>query len=143
MQRKTIYITENDKARLDWLMLFSDLFKERDRKTMRKLNYEISQGCVVRAEQIPPDVVTTHSRVVLQEIGGDAEFTTTLVFPEEADDSENRVSILTAIGTALIGCKTGDIIECGAAGGVRRLMVKKTSYAHSAVPQEQDNAHGA
>jgi regulator of nucleoside diphosphate kinase len=129
MHRKKIFITETDKARLEWLMLFSDLFQESERKTMRKLNFDVSQACVVTADRIPADAVTTHSQVVLQEVGCDREFTATLVFPEDEDEERCRLSVLTSIGTALLGSRTGDIVEFRDTGGLRKVIIKNTSHA--------------
>jgi len=52
--------------------------------------------------------------------------TVTLVYPGDADISQRRVSILSPVGTALIGLKTGHSItfETGT-GDIRRLTVLK------------------
>jgi regulator of nucleoside diphosphate kinase len=136
MHLKKIFITETDKARLEWLMLFSDLFKEAERITMRKLNFDVSQACVVRADQLPADVVTTHSQVILQEVGCDREFTATLVFPEDEDEERCRFSVLTTNGKTLLGSRTGDIVELRDTGGLRRLIIKKTSHPGQAAGRQ-------
>ena len=48
----------------------------------------------------------------------------TLVYPEDADISEGKVSVLTPIGTALIGLQNGHSITWKTASGeVRQLTV--------------------
>jgi regulator of nucleoside diphosphate kinase len=133
MRGKTIYITETDKARFDWLMLFSEIFGGDERKTMRKLNFAIAQAHVVRNDEIPADAVTTYSQVVLQEVGGDNEFTATLVFPDEAEEDAKRISVLDAAGMALIGSRTGDVIEFAQAGVWRKLIGKNTTRPPAAM----------
>ena len=47
-----------------------------------------------------------------------------LVYPEEADISERRISVLTPVGTALLGLRTGDSITWETPGGdLRQLTV--------------------
>ncbi|MBB3464346.1 regulator of nucleoside diphosphate kinase [Rhizobium sp. BK377] len=49
----------------------------------------------------------------------------TLVFPGEADIAEGKISILTPIGVALIGLKTGQSIDWTARDGrLHRLTVR-------------------
>jgi len=48
----------------------------------------------------------------------------TLVYPEDADISEGKVSVLTPVGTALIGLRAGQSITWETpAGGIRQLTV--------------------
>lgn len=110
-------------------MLFCDFFKEQERKSIRKLHYDISQGYVVSAEKMPSNVVTTHSQVVLYDLFDGKVFGLTLVFPEDADSQGLKVSILTSIGTALIGRKTGEIIEYPTPSGIRRCTIKAISHS--------------
>jgi regulator of nucleoside diphosphate kinase len=52
--------------------------------------------------------------------------TVTLVYPGEADIAQGKVSVLTPIGTALIGLAAGQSITWETrTGGVRRLTVLK------------------
>ena len=128
MSYSPIYITAEDRARVEWLMLFYDLFTEEEQKRIRRLYYEVSQGLVVSADQIPSNVVTTHSRIKLEEIKGDTEVALYLVFPDEMKQGFGRVSILTAIGAALFGRRVGDIVECQTATGVRRFAITSTKH---------------
>jgi regulator of nucleoside diphosphate kinase len=51
-----------------------------------------------------------------------------LVFPHQADITQDKISILAPIGTALLGYKTGDIIELTVPGGKRVLKVESVLY---------------
>ena len=48
--------------------------------------------------------------------------TMTLVYPGEADISRHRISIMTPVGTALIGLSTGDSISWATRSGEQRLL---------------------
>jgi len=136
---KVIYITKKDKERIAQLMLFCDLFMEEDRKRIRKLYYDASQGCVISKDLIPTNIVMIYSKILLKDTVNNEQLTITLVFPEEADEEQNRVSVHTPLGTALIGSKTGDIIEYERPNGIRRLIIKKTSYLKRMKNEQTDN----
>jgi regulator of nucleoside diphosphate kinase len=70
---------------------------------------ELDRASVVPPEQLPDDVVRMGSTVRYRT--GDAEQReVTLVFPAEADIEQSRVSVMTPIGAALIGLRSGQSI---------------------------------
>jgi regulator of nucleoside diphosphate kinase len=52
----------------------------------------------------------------------------TLVFPEHADISTNRISVLAPVGIALLGHKKGGVIEARVPGRTRRLKVEQVRF---------------
>ncbi|WP_228767808.1 GreA/GreB family elongation factor [Candidatus Velamenicoccus archaeovorus] len=58
-----------------------------------------------------------------------------LVYPEDADIEQNKISILAPIGTAILGYKVGDVIEWKVPAGVRRLKIKKILYQPEAAKE--------
>ena len=129
MFSKTIFITARDKKRIEQLLIFWDFFKEQERKIIRKLHYDVSQGYEVSAENMPSNVVTTHSQVLLQDLSDGKVFGLMLVFPEDADLQGLKVSILTSMGASLIGRKTGETIEYPTSSGIRRCTIKAISHS--------------
>jgi|AMWB02.1.fsa_nt_gi regulator of nucleoside diphosphate kinase len=128
MQARTLYITHTDRKRLERLMLFSDIFKESDKKNIRKLNFEMSQGRVVPDGQLPRDVVTIHSRVVFQDLRSGRDNAVRLVFPEDENERGRRISILAPLGVALLGRKVGDLVEITTESSVEKLRIHKVEH---------------
>lgn len=62
------------------------------------------------ADKIPANVVTMGSVVEFLDDSSGGPRTVTLVYPSDADISEGRISILTPIGAALIGLRSGQSI---------------------------------
>lgn len=62
------------------------------------------------AAAISPDTVTMGSTVEFVDDGNGTRRTVTLVYPPDADISRGRISILTPVGAALIGLRTGQSI---------------------------------
>lgn len=73
------------------------------------LLYEIERARVVPAPKLSSSVVRMGSTVTYRADSG-LERTVTLVYPADADIAEGRISVLTPIGTALIGLDVGQSI---------------------------------
>lgn len=69
---------------------------------------ELDRAVIVPDGFVPSDVVRMGSTVTFR--SRDEVRTVQLVFPKDADISQSKVSILTPIGTALIGLRTGQSI---------------------------------
>lgn len=74
------------------------------------LLHELERAEVLPDASLPNDVVKMDSFVRFVSSSG-GERTIQLVFPEQADISARRVSVLTPIGTALIGLRPGQSIS--------------------------------
>jgi regulator of nucleoside diphosphate kinase len=74
-----------------------------------ELQAEMDRAQVVPAPSVPDNVVQMGSTVEFRS-NSTQQRRVTLVFPGEADIAQNRISILTPIGAALIGLSTGQSI---------------------------------
>jgi hypothetical protein len=64
--------------------------------------------------------------------------------PEKADVERKRISILAPIGTALVGCRVGDIVNWSTPGGIRQLKVRRVvAPAPASAPVAAPAAHFA
>jgi regulator of nucleoside diphosphate kinase len=128
MTDKTIYITEEDRIKLKKLVTYSSGYRFFDKKTLSELKIEIERAKVIKNEENIDGIITMNSKVRLKDLDSGLEFTYTLVYPDKANISENRISILAPIGTAMLGYKVGDIIEWIVPAGKRRLEVIEVMY---------------
>lgn len=133
MNKREIHITELDMARLRKLL--ADESRSGRRPDLASLEAELRHASVVPAQEIPQDVVTMHSQVVLRDQRTREEITYTLVFPEEADLETNRISVLAPIGTAMLGRHKGDAFEWPVPGGIRKLKIKDILFQPEAAGQ--------
>lgn len=86
-----------------------------------KLLSELDRARVVADGSDSADIVRMGSTVTFKPDTGNAK-TVTLVFPGKADISEGKISILTPIGTALIGLSAGQSIQWTARDGRRHEL---------------------
>lgn len=76
------------------------------------LEEELARAEVVSIDHLPSDVVRMGSRVTFEDARSGVRRVVTLVYPEEGNASEGRVSVLAPIGAALIGMRVGHAIDC-------------------------------
>jgi regulator of nucleoside diphosphate kinase len=124
---RTIVITEADFDRLKHL-LESPRFRTTHAVSLMALEAELVRGEVVASDRVPADVVTMHSRVRVRDLVDDEKDTYTLVYPDDADINEGKVSVLAPLGTALLGTRVGDVLEFEAPAGTRHLTVERVLY---------------
>ena len=72
-----------------------------------RLLEEIGRAQIVAPTKMPADVVSIGSQVTYRDEATGQQTTVTLVYTENADISQRRVSILTPIGVALLGLSEG------------------------------------
>jgi regulator of nucleoside diphosphate kinase len=92
------------------------------------LRRELERARVVEANRVSPQVVTMHSKVQVLDPTQDRRQVFTLVYPQEADLSAGQLSVLSAMGTALLGARTGDIVKVLGAAGPRAIKVEAVLY---------------
>jgi regulator of nucleoside diphosphate kinase len=84
------------------------------------LLFELDRAHVLPDDRLPADVVRMGSRVTYR--AGDEERHVELVYPARADIALGRVSVLTPIGAALIGLKTGQSITWTTRDGRKQVL---------------------
>lgn len=125
-QKPPITISSLDAARLERMLdsLSSRQFPDRD-----ELEAELDRAYIVDPQEIPPDIVTMNSTVTFRVESSDKEFSLTLVYPSEANDSTTKISILAPVGSALLGLREGDEISWPKPGGGLLLVhILKVTY---------------
>lgn len=85
------------------------------------LLYELERARVVPDGAVPGDVVRMGSLVRFRTDGG-AERSVELVWPADADIAAGKVSVLTPVGTALIGLRSGQSITWLTRDGRKQVL---------------------
>lgn len=93
------------------------------------LEEELIRAEVVAPEEMPPYVVTMNSTVLFETHPAGQEFRMRLVYPEDAGKSDENISILAPVGSALLGLSKGDEIEWPRPGGGKvKVRIKDVLY---------------
>lgn len=108
---------------LDYQQLMQ-LIEKNDTTAADTLDQEISRAKIVETKKLPANIVAMNSTVTFIDLDSDEEKTIQLVYPQDADVSQLKISVLSPVGSALIGLKIGGTIEWPVPQGkVRHLKV--------------------
>lgn len=133
-----IYVTTSDYHRLSGLIETSrERNGDADREYLDQLEEELGRAELVNPKEIPGDVITMRSKVRLKDLKSSKTVMYSLVFPSEANSNEGHISVLAPVGTALLGNRSGDVVESRVPSGLRRLKVKEILYQ----PEAAGNYH--
>ena len=126
MTDKTIYLTHLDVQRLRNLLDDPDLIRQKP--YLHELERELNRAAIVESTEIPADIVTMNSTVRLVDGSTGEILTLTLVYPDQANISEARVSVLAPVGMAILGCRQGETIEWNVPAGTRSLRIERILF---------------
>ena len=123
-----ILITENDRRRLGTMLLDPRVSRTEHAERLHALEAELERAYGVDPAELPHDVVTMNSTVEIRDLKSGETETYTLVYPERADINADRISVLDPIGTAILGCRVGDVVRVKTPSGVRRIRVEEIHF---------------
>ncbi|MEO6993415.1 MAG: GreA/GreB family elongation factor [Lacunisphaera sp.] len=138
MNHSPIYITRDDNSKLR--LLLATKLSANANDALRNLRDELDRAVIIDPAAIPAGVVTMESHVEFEDLATREIEEYAITFPERANVDEKRLSILAPIGTALIGCREGDIVNWSTPGGVRELKIRRVS---APIPAMAAPAHPA
>lgn len=103
-----VVLSETDVSRIERVL---EAMPPTQRQHHAGLRAELARAEVVDVDQVPPDVVTMHSRVGIEVNGVAREVT--LTYPD--NPAANGLSVLAPVGSAILGLRVGDEIRWPAA----------------------------
>lgn len=125
---KKVTLTKNDYTRIYKAITDAKNSKTINSNEAEKLLSELSKAEIVPSEKIDKDVVTMNSEVKLFFENTQKEQSFKIVYPQDANLKENKISIFSPIATALIGYKIGDEIEWIVPGGMTKIKIVELLY---------------
>jgi regulator of nucleoside diphosphate kinase len=110
------------------LFVLAHVARKRLPELAADLAEEIERADVLAKGSHPEHIVCMNSAVEFRDHSTGRIQKVTLVYPDEADISQRKISVLTPVGTALIGLRKGGTIAWEAPDGeVRQLTVLAVS----------------
>jgi regulator of nucleoside diphosphate kinase len=114
-------LSESDYFRLQAIL--SKGFKEigsTEARHARRMRQLLKRGFLFACKRIPYSVVTMNSQVQLRSLRG-TRFAVTLVYPQDADRKQKKLSVLSPLGMSLLGRTAGQSLS-------RNLIIEKILY---------------
>lgn len=125
MNHTPLYITRDDNSKLR--LLLATALHSNASSALQKLRAELDRAVVIDPAAVPAGIVTMDSTVEFEDLGTGEVESYTITFPDRANVEFKRLSILAPIGTALIGCRVGDVVRWSTPGGERQLKVRRVT----------------
>ena len=128
LNHKSQRVTYMDRCRLGQFLDSPESRAWGNRRCRAKLEVVLEQAKPVEAQFAPDNLVTMNTTVRLADLLSKKRRTVTLVYPDDVDLASDGISILDPLGTALLGRKVGDVIQCPAEKCQRRFRVDEVVY---------------
>lgn len=126
MRPETIHLRRSDADTLGRLIESTGL--SRDAGSIAMLDEELARATIVPDDALPQGAVALDSTVAFCDLQSGEQREVTLVVPSKADSEQGFISVLSPVGSALIGLRIGDVIDWPMPGGrMRRLRVLAVS----------------
>jgi regulator of nucleoside diphosphate kinase len=122
---RLIEVTRAKGNTLRWAMFIDDLRRE------------LSRARVVEPTRVAPDVVTMGSTVRFLDLRNDRREVYTLVYPDDADLGAGKLSVLSPLGTTLLGTRAGEVVSVHGAAGPRTIKVESILHQPEAQQRRQ------
>jgi regulator of nucleoside diphosphate kinase len=123
-----IIINRLDYARIKKCISDAMQFKSISNTEAGKLLKELDSAKIVEPEAIPSNVVTMNSIVRLSFLNNNKQVQFQIVYPDQSNLKENKISIFSPIATALFGYKVADEIEWIVPAGLTKIRIDEIIY---------------
>ncbi|MEL7587332.1 MAG: nucleoside diphosphate kinase regulator [Prolixibacteraceae bacterium] len=123
-----IVITELDYVRLSQLILLTKNNKTIELRNLDFLRQEIARAKRVDSKKMSADYVTMNSEIEILDLDSNKTMTLKLVYPQEADFRSGRISILSPLGSALLGYKVSRTISFEVPKGTKQIKITRIIY---------------
>lgn len=120
-------LNDKDYNRLiDAIRLFRDTTKLN--VNVKNLADGLREAQVIPSSQTPADLVTMNSRILLKRLDNNQEITLSIVYHNDADLKEKKISIFAPMGASLLGAKEQQIVDCSLPAGNVKYQISKLLY---------------
>lgn len=124
---KEILISRHDRERLMWLLDRTfDMTNHEVVQTSRLLAAEIDRAIILDSRELPPNVITMNSQATVSI--DEVPMTVSLTFSDDAAPAKKSVSVLSPIGTAILGFCVGDQFNWRFPSGLANIQVNDLPY---------------
>ena len=109
------------------------------RVRLSNLEVRLAELSMINLDSIPRETVGLGSKVELEDLDEGVRQEYEIVVPEEVDGAQNRISLSSPLGRALIGKGPDDDIEVQTPRGKRAYLVCKLVTIHELIALEAGN----
>ncbi len=120
---QNIYIMNSDKIKLLEVIDKAAYHMDRTDTNIKALEAEINKAIVLQQDSLKDPFIKMNTRAVIAIDQEEEEIT--LVYPQEANIKHNKISVLSPIGTAILGYCEGSSVEWKVPSGNVHIRIHK------------------
>ena len=128
MQHEDTLITDIDQRRLRSYLRDAAWSGELDTRRLASLHGRLRRAQIVGPKDVPANVVTMNSLVVLRNVESGNRLTCRLTYPSEARQSPRNVCVSRPLGMAMLGKRVGQVIRWPSGTRDRRMRIQQVLY---------------
>jgi regulator of nucleoside diphosphate kinase len=102
-------ITKYDYERIQNILSFVNPYEYY--RSIEKLKEKFKRAKLIDSKKIKPTVITMNSRFRLRNLGNGFKKEFVLVFPDDSDPKNNKISIFDDIGSEIFAHEQGDVVR--------------------------------
>ena len=134
MKNKAVFVTEYDLKRLKCLLEQAEQWPHPDEDLIHRLREKLDTATVAGQKEVPPYLVTMNCHVRVTDLNTKRDLDFWLAYPDESSFGSDKISVLSPMGTAILGAKVGDVVKTE--GDLKRpLRISRIHY------QPEDHKH--
>ena len=123
-----IIITDKDYISLCEMVRTEKSLNRTELNNLRYLGSEIRRAKRLKRKKALPDFVTMNSEVEITDMDTAKTMKLKLVYPGEADFRQGKVSVLSMLGSALLGYKVGSTITYSTPVGTKKILINSINF---------------
>ena len=135
MKNQAIQITDYDMKRLKNVLQQAQNWPKKNMKLLRKLENKLDTALVIPQKEAAPYLVTMNCHVRVSDLNQKKDMDFWLAYPDETSFGEDKVSVVSDIGIAILGAKVGAKVESANKNAKKQLQIARIHY------QPEDNKH--
>ena len=125
---KQVIITKQDYNKINRSITEAKARNSIKKEEAEKLLAELKSAKIVDQAEIDKDVVTMNSIVKIHFQNNKTNMEFQLVYPADADLKQKKISIFSAVASALIGYRVGDEIDWLIPSGMTKIVIDEVLY---------------
>jgi regulator of nucleoside diphosphate kinase len=99
--------------------------QDRPAESKFSLIHELNRAIVVRQDAFPAHAIGMNSKVSIVDLETSMQRTFRVVVPSRADIKKGMVSVMSPVGTAVIGFREGEYVMWEMPGGLKKFQILK------------------
>ncbi|GAB3543960.1 GreA/GreB family elongation factor [Spirosoma fluminis] len=123
-----LLLSKLDHQRLTERIVRSKTDPTLSRNQMTTLFQKVNEAALFEPTDIPANVVTMNSRVTIEYVNSRKTVDIQLVYPEETNIQQNRISIFAPMATAILGRRENEQVGLNTPNGTVKIRIARILY---------------